>query len=35
MVWRDGMDPLALVSEVLSLMPDWARWRATFSTYFL
>ncbi|MFM9145634.1 MAG: hypothetical protein ACKORL_09815, partial [Phycisphaerales bacterium] len=34
-VWRDGMDPLALVSEVLSLMPDWARWRATFSTYFL
>ncbi|MFM9096691.1 MAG: hypothetical protein ACKOQW_00135 [Phycisphaerales bacterium] len=34
-VWRDGMDPLALVGEVLSLMPDWARWRATFSTYFL
>ena len=34
-VWREGMDPLALVGEVLSLMPDWARWRATFSTYFL
>jgi hypothetical protein len=34
-VWQDGMDPLALVGEVLSLMPDWARWRATFSTYFL
>ena len=34
-VWREGLDPLALVGEVLSLMPDWARWRATFSTYFL
>ena len=34
-VWQDGIEPLALVGEVLSLMPDWARWRATFSTYFL
>lgn len=34
-VWSAGMDPLTLVGEVLSLLPDWARWRATFSTYFL
>ena len=34
-VYGAGTDPLPLVEEVIRLLPDWARWRATFSTYFL
>jgi hypothetical protein len=34
-VYAAGTDPLPLVDEVIRLLPDWARWRATFSTYFL
>lgn len=34
-VYGAGIDPLRLVDEVIRLLPDWARWRATFSTYFL
>lgn len=34
-VYGAGTDPLPLVDEVIRLLPDWARWRATFSTYFL
>ncbi|MFZ4467533.1 MAG: hypothetical protein ACOYO7_10810, partial [Phycisphaerales bacterium] len=30
-----SLDPLPLADEVICLLPDWARWRLTFSTYFL
>ncbi len=30
-----ALDPLPLADEVICLLPDWARWRLTFSTYFL
>jgi hypothetical protein len=34
-VYGPGVDALELVAEVLRLLPAWARWRATFSTYFI
>ena len=34
-IYGAGVDPLPLVDEAIRLLPDWARWRATFSTYFL
>ena len=34
-IYGAGIDPLPLVDEAIRLLPDWARWRATFSTYFL
>ena len=34
-IYGAGVDPLPLVDEAMRLLPDWARWRATFSTYFL
>jgi hypothetical protein len=34
-IYRAGLDPLPLVDEAMRLLPDWVRWRATFSTYFL
>lgn len=34
-VYAPGTDPLALALEAASLLPPWARWRATFSTLFL
>jgi hypothetical protein len=34
-IYRAGLDPLPLVDEAIRLLPDWVRWRATFSTYFL
>ena len=34
-IYRAGTDPLPLVDEAIRLLPDWVRWRATFSTYFL
>ena len=34
-IWGAGMDPMELVCELMSLLPPWARWRCTFSTYFL
>ena len=30
-----GLDPLPLVDDAMRLLPPWARWRATFTTYFL
>lgn len=30
-----AIDPLPLADEVICLLPDWARWRLTFSTFFL
>ncbi len=35
LVVPESLDALELVDEVHALLPDWARWRATFSTYFL
>ena len=35
LVLPESLDALELVDEVHALLPDWARWRATFSTYFL
>ena len=34
-IYGPDVDPLPLVGEAMRLLPDWARWRATFSTYFL
>jgi hypothetical protein len=34
-VYAPDTDPLALAREAASLLPPWARWRATFSTLFL
>lgn len=34
-VVREDADALALMDEVIQLLPAWARWSATFSTYFL
>ena len=34
-VYGPRTEPLELVDEVIRLLPAWARWRATFSTYFL
>ena len=34
-IYGSGVDPLPLVDEAIRLLPGWARWRATFSTYFL
>jgi hypothetical protein len=34
-IYREGTDALALVQEAALLLPAWARWRATFSTYFV
>jgi len=34
-IYGAGVDPLPLVDEAIRLLPGWARWRATFSTYFL
>jgi len=34
-IYRAGLEPLPLVDEAMRLLPDWVRWRATFSTYFL
>jgi len=32
---REETDALELMDEVIQLLPAWARWNATFSTYFL
>lgn len=34
-VYAPGTDALALADEAARLLPPWARWRATFCTYFL
>jgi hypothetical protein len=34
-IYSESMDVLALVQQATLLLPDWARWRATFSTYFV
>ena len=33
-IYPMGTDPLPLIDEAMSLMPDAQRWRVTFSTYF-
>ncbi|RLS52737.1 MAG: hypothetical protein DWH92_01415 [Planctomycetota bacterium] len=34
-IYGAAIEPLPLVEEAIRLLPEWARWRATFSTYFL
>lgn len=34
-IYSAATEPLPLVEEAIRLLPEWARWRATFSTYFL
>ncbi|NBX33091.1 MAG: hypothetical protein EBR07_10280, partial [Planctomycetes bacterium] len=34
-IYAAAIEPLPLVEEAIRLLPEWARWRATFSTYFL
>lgn len=34
-IYGAATEPLPLVEEAIRLLPEWARWRATFSTYFL
>jgi hypothetical protein len=34
-IYSAAVEPLPLVEEAIRLLPEWARWRATFSTYFL
>ena len=34
-IYSATIEPLPLVEEAIRLLPEWARWRATFSTYFL
>ncbi len=34
-IYSAAIEPLPLVEEAIRLLPEWARWRATFSTYFL
>ncbi|MFO0961265.1 MAG: hypothetical protein U0625_00005 [Phycisphaerales bacterium] len=34
-IYPAGVDALALVDDAMHLLPSWARWRATFTTYFL
>ena len=34
-IYAAAVEPLPLVEEAIRLLPEWARWRATFSTYFL
>lgn len=34
-VIHEGTDALALADDVIRLLPGWARWSLTFSTYFL
>jgi hypothetical protein len=34
-VLPESVDALPLVDEVIALLPPWARWRMTFTTYFM
>jgi hypothetical protein len=34
-IYSAAIEPLPLVEEAIRLLPEWARWRATFSTFFL
>ncbi len=34
-IFSENTNTLALVQQAMLLLPDWARWRATFSTYFV
>jgi hypothetical protein len=34
-IYSAATEPLPLLEEAIRLLPEWARWRATFSTYFL
>ncbi len=34
-IYPAEVDALALIDDAMHLLPSWARWRATFTTYFL